>query len=96
MIDTPKVRELAAAMAAADEFGPLHIVLGDDNLDESHILWCRDKWPNEGGPAYADWTPEDRHACELMLAATEEERESAAGLNNGCWGVVPPSQERAE
>lgn len=26
------------------EFGPAHIVLGDDNIEDENIQWCLDNW----------------------------------------------------
>lgn len=78
-IDTPKVRELAAALDAADDCGPMHVVVGDDNLETASIEWCRKNVP-------LPWPPDDERCYLLLMAATFEERVSANGLRMGCWG----------
>jgi hypothetical protein len=82
VIKTPKVSELADALAAADPYGPLHIAVDDCNLDFDSVEWCR--FHDDAKP-WDDWSPEDRRCWILLTAATEAERYSAAGLNHGCW-----------
>jgi hypothetical protein len=80
--------------------GNLHIVLDDDNLEDHSLEFCRQQIEAGGyrrppahvavlGPDEPD-SPEQlaaELACYVALRAlTFEERVSALGLHNGCWG----------
>lgn len=84
-IDTPSVRRLAAltdaAERAGEEFGALHIVISDWNVEDEHLLWCI-------GPensADVALTPEGAAFAAFALQLSEVERTSALALNAGYW-----------
>lgn len=68
-----KVKELVKA--ARDYYahpengcgGSLHIVLDDGNVEEEHVLWCRDHAEEQGDV-------EGVALCDKLLDATEDER----------------------
>ena len=78
-IDNALVREIAALHESVDEFGALHIVVDDDNLEDQDLDYCRDN------AAEGEWTPECEVFYQAMKRATFEERVSASGLWNVCW-----------
>lgn len=100
-IDTPKVREIAEAIAAVYEWngvgGNLHIQIDDFNLDDQHFegdtLWdtpllksCGNIWADD--PDWNDAWKEAEERCYLLLKnATVEERASALALHDQMWGV---------
>jgi hypothetical protein len=61
----------AEAFAAADEFGPLHIIVSDWNLDDEDIQFCLKR---------SDLSASDRGLCEALLSMTEGERWATAIL----------------
>ncbi len=81
-LDTPLVRQLVALEPDVDHYGCLHIVVDDDNLETDTIKWCYDNRHNNG---HKPWTETDQRMYDLLMAATFEERVSAAGIWNGCW-----------
>lgn len=78
-INNPLVRELSAAIDEIYEFSGvgsgLHIVLDDWNLEDSHVLFCRD-WC-ESHLDNDDELAACRKCADLLLRATIEERASA-------------------
>lgn len=88
-IDTPRVREAAAAIRDVYEHncvgGHLHIVVDDWNLGDDNLKWC-------GGAIAKNLHHAGREqlACEarcfaLLRALTEDERASALALYDGFW-----------
>lgn len=78
-IDNERVRQIATLLEDADEYGALHIVVADNNLEDSSLAWCRE-WGKSNG-----WTDNDEALCSAMEAATLPERISAMGIADGCW-----------
>lgn len=90
-IDTPKVREAAAAIhdvytqPHGGVGGGLHVQLDDFNIDDQY--WdaeSRKDIETYGHPA--EWDIQ-RRCFDLMRALTEEERASALSLNDGYWEI---------
>jgi len=68
---TDAVRTWAPKFREADEFGPLHIVVSDWNLEDHNLEFCRN---------YEGATPDDKALMEAMQAMSWEERWATAIL----------------
>lgn len=77
-VDNPKVRAWALAHGAIDPWGPCHIVVEDDNVEDEHLDFCL----KQTSPA-----PDALERSFLLagLSLSLEERASVVGLVNGCW-----------
>lgn len=76
-IEKPEVRRMAERLAECEEFGGLHIIVADWNIDDEAVEFCRD------GTSAAD---AERAVATDLLAMTEEERASALAIADGFWG----------
>lgn len=72
---TPEVVRAATLINKTDEFGPLHIIVGDWNLEDDHIAYC----------AAIDEPKSDAERCliQLLLPMTMLERATAMALADG-------------
>lgn len=68
---TDAVREWAPKFGAADEFGALHIVVSDWNLEDENLEFCKN---------YEGVTPDEVALMEAMQRMTWEERWATAIL----------------
>ncbi|MGY3527298.1 hypothetical protein [Bradyrhizobium sp. USDA 4452] len=68
---TDAVRQWAPRFAEADEFGPLHIVVSDWNLEDDNLEFCKN---------YEGATDSDKALMSAMQAMTWEERWATAVL----------------
>lgn len=88
-LNTPEIVEAAAMAAELNEFGALHIILADFNIDDDDVAFCR---------SLADELTEgDARFLDLLEPMSIEERASCLGLADGYWEVrdVPdPSNDR--
>ena len=90
IIDTPAVREAAAAVHEVYVYscagGNLHIVLDDWNVEGGNLAFCQEKI-SEGG--YEGCTAEqlavEQRCLDIFKKLTEEERASALALADGYW-----------
>lgn len=83
----PKVEEISQKWGSIDEFGPLHIIVDDGNLEDDHIASCRkfnEERKNDEGVSYE----ENVEFLDLLQSATVEERNSAYGVVLKCWAPV--------
>lgn len=85
ILDNDRVRRIVALLSDADHYGALHIVVDDNNLEDSSLAFCR-KW----GADHGNWTEHDEVLCAAMEAATFEERVSAMGVADGCYQLTSP------
>lgn len=103
MIDTPKVREAVTLVEAVYEHsctgGNLHVVLDDNNIEDSSLDGCQEWIDRKGipGPEQPEWfrnskgedSPEQlvaEQAClDAFRALTLDERASVLGLHDKCW-----------
>jgi hypothetical protein len=60
------MRRAAELMRSVDEFGPLHIIVGDGNVDDCHLAMC------EPGAA----TDDERELLKLLKAMTLDARDT--------------------
>jgi hypothetical protein len=81
-IDTPEVRAMAERLKTEDPNGRWDIVVDDWNLEDEHVICCRDKVYPEYLP---DPTPHDVALGNDLLKLTYEERASALALAEGYW-----------
>lgn len=65
---------------AMDPWGPLHIIVSDGNLEDSHITFCEYE---EG------ITEAERAFCKKLRAMSEDEREASWDA----WVYGPPGDE---
>ena len=98
VIDTPVVRDAAAAIASLYEVarsgGRLHIVVDDWNLDDDNLDFCEDLIKNEPDRDDSDFggeEPDQRDRERACLGAlrrlTEAERGAALALADGFWAA---------
>jgi hypothetical protein len=83
-IDNDNVRRLAALKPNIYEFGSLHVIVDDWNLDDSHIKFCRaevDK-DRESSPIAKR---REHEFLDLIEQMTSAERYSAFAIAEGCW-----------
>ncbi len=59
------MKRAAELMRSVDEFGPLHIVVGDGNVDDNHLAMCE---------PYAE-TDDERELLKLLKAMTVDARD---------------------
>lgn len=86
------------------DFGPAHIVIGDDNLEDHHILYCLEKWDKMIAEHDVPRDPVDLAAAwcwlKYLLTFPESERLTAQGVtddpedeeNGRMTDPVPPSR----
>lgn len=83
-----EIAMVARAMAECDDFGPLHIIVGDGNLDDEDIEFCRSS-PHRPLTeheqvfltALAQMTSAERHiAFEMTAAFTLDDKTFAAAM----------------
>ena len=90
-IDTPAVREAALAVIGVYEYhaagGNMHIVLDDWNIEDEHVVWCRNKIADGGffGDDSSEQLAVELRCCDLFLALSESERAAALALIRGFW-----------
>jgi hypothetical protein len=84
-IDNEKVRRLAALKPAIDEFGHLHIIVDDWNLEDSHIKFCRREVEQNSKNESERERQEEREFLDLMATMSLDERYSAFAIEGGCW-----------
>lgn len=70
--DTPAARAMVERFKDADEYGALHIVTGDWNLEDGHLRWSMEQ---------ADATEDEKRLMQDMLALTHAERWTVALLS---------------
>jgi hypothetical protein len=68
-------KRIEELLESVDHFGPLHIVVGDGNMDDSSVAFCEGVMDREGG------APEERELIGLLKAIPVEEREELWGLH---------------
>jgi len=76
--DESRLKDMAQRLYEHDEFGALHIVVADGNLEDAHIQSCLDD-PCE------PLTDSDRALARDLLAMTEADREAAYDLAFNAW-----------
>jgi hypothetical protein len=59
------MKRAAELMRSVDEFGPLHIIVGDGNVDDCHLVMC------EPGAV----TEDERELLKLLKAMTVDARD---------------------
>jgi hypothetical protein len=91
-LDTPRVREAAAAIGAVYRHscigGNLHVAIDDWNLEDENLDFCASSIRenvHEAGPEQLD---AESRCLALLRALTEDERASAMALHDGFWGVM--------
>ncbi len=72
--------DLSARMDDANSFGPLHIVVGDGNLEDEHIEFCLEQ------PGI---TPEEETLAEDLLYSEE-------ALRHFAWWLTDHPEARAQ
>lgn len=73
---TARVLELAALAEKVCNFGAMHIVVEDGNVESENIEWCLSQ---------PDVTEDDIAFGTLALQCTEDERVSAIAKKDGRW-----------
>ena len=77
---TDAVRQWAPRFAQTDEFGPLHIVVSDWNLEDDNINFCRKQKPSDAEMALlnalAAMTLEERWATAILAQEPDFDPES--------------------
>lgn len=79
---TPETAKAAGLISMLNEFGPLHIIVSDWNLEDDNIAFCSGEEQTErywSGPM----SDNDRALLRLLRTMTLEERVSAMALANG-------------
>lgn len=71
---TPAVLEAAPLLREADEFGALHIVVSDWNLEDEHIDFCGKQ---------ASITSAEQHLLDILKVMSFAERVTALALAEG-------------
>lgn len=84
-IDSESVFRLAALTQNIDEFGHLHIIVDDMNVEDSHIDMCAKSVDENSKEESANERQQEREYLQLMRTMTVSERYSALGLADGCW-----------
>lgn len=80
-IATDETRFAALFIAAAGEYGPLHITIADDNYEDHSLAFCRAKATEHGASAV------DLACLDILEALSFEERVSASAI---AYGYIPP------
>ncbi len=92
-ICTEATRRAHVLIAMADPFGPLHVVVEDENYDDENLEACR-------VAVYADGRPEEVACFEALVALSEDERVSAGAMASGYidpfTGRAMPAYQLAE
>lgn len=64
----PEIKRALELWRLVDDFGVLHIIVSDGNVDDDHIAFCKAAMTTEGG------TAEERELLELLERMDEELR----------------------
>lgn len=72
-IATDATRHAARLIKKADPFGPLHIVVEDDNLEDCHLEFCRSAVFTKGSEV-------DRACFSALIELSLDERVSAMAI----------------
>lgn len=81
--DNEKVHALAARIEDIYDFGALHIIVDDWNLENSHIDFCEKEIETDLDSSESE-KQKEREFLALMREMTLDERYSAFALQNGC------------
>ncbi len=74
-------KNAAQLIEAAHPWGHVaHIVLEDENLEDSSIQWCLEHLHEQAENMTESGIKADRTALEALLALTEDERDSAMAI----------------
>lgn len=73
MSEPPTVGHLAVMFRDADEFGALHIIVSDGNVDDGNLDYCAQ---------HHELTERDKLLLDALRSVTEAEREDAWYMAN--------------
>lgn len=75
MIDPAKAKRCVDLLNSVDEFGVMHIIVSDGNMDDHHIEWVEQEM-DRGGHRDAD----ERELLAILKEMTVDERDEAWGI----------------